>query len=330
MARQHHVKDDFTCRYLAIYLIIVVSCVFFLDACTSNPATNAPTDPALALIKTDKVLFFIQPAWNPNGKFIAVVGVTNCPDMCPYNIYAVDPKNGHTWKLVNKTAMDPVWTSDGRLGFFYEAPDPTSGGGIYITGLASFSPVLFQNNVESVAWSPDGRFTAIVESRYDKTTNLVQSYLEVTSLQSNENKQIFETPWAQSAAIGSVNWPPKGDTLVFTTGWYSGGNTGENHLYTVQSDGSQLHAHDDGIYGIGDAGWMNNNQWLYITNGIQGALAFLNIQNDCVINTDINGIDKSSISPDGNQLAFTHNGALGLVDFKKLLGQNFEKLSCPK
>ena len=99
---------------------------------------------------------------------------------------------------------------------------------------------------------------------------MLQSYLEVINLEFNENKPIFETPWAQSAAIGSVNWTPKGDALVFTTGWFSGGNTGENHLYTIQPDGSQMQSIGKGIDGIGDAGWMINNQWLYITFGKKG------------------------------------------------------------
>jgi hypothetical protein len=329
MTKQNR-ENEVPFRYLPIILFVTITCFLFLDACTLKATTNTPNDPSVSIIETDENLFLSQPAWNPNGKSIAVVGATTCQGMCPYSIYAVDPENGHTWQLFNKTAMNPIWTPDGRLSFYFEAPDPPSGMGIYITGLTSFNPVLFQKNVESVAWSSDGRFAAIVENSYDKTTNLLKSYLEIIQLESTEKSQIFETPWAQSAAIGSVNWTPKGEALVFTTGWFSGGNTGENHLYTIQSDGSHLHSIGKGIDGIGDAGWMINNQWLYITFGTKGALAFLNIQNDCVINTDIDGVDESSISPDGTKLAFTHYGTLGIVDLKKLLGQNFEKLLCLK
>jgi Tol biopolymer transport system component len=331
MSRQHDLAGEFNLRYMIIIFYIALISVFLLNACTSKMVVNELMDPAVSFIRTDMTLFFTQPAWNPNGKSIAVVGATICQGMCPYSIYAVDPLNGHTWQLVNKTAMEPSWTSDGRLSFYYEAPDPPSGMGIYITTLPSFNPVLFQKNIVSVAWSPDGKLAAIVESRYDKTTNLLQSHLEVTDLESAENKQIFETPWAQSTAIGSVNWSSNGDTLVFTTGWSSsGGNTGENHLYTIQSDGSQLRSHGNGIDGIKNAGWMINNPWLYITFGTKEALAFLNIQNDYVINSDIDGIDESNLSPDGTKLAFTHDGALAIIDLKKLLGQNFEKLSYSK
>jgi hypothetical protein len=317
-------------RFFPINFLVILTCLSILDACTPKATVNAPNNPSVSIIETDKILFFTQPAWNPDGKSIAVVGATTCQGTCPYSIYAVDPQSGHTWQLVNKTAMNPVWTPDGRLSFYFEAPDPPLGMGIYITSLSSFSPLLFQKNIESVVWSSDARFAAIVENRYDKTTNLVQSSLEVIIMETNENVQIFKTPWAQSAAIGSVNWLPNGDSLVFTTGWFSGGNTGENHLYAIQSDGSQLQLIGKGIDGIGDAGWMNNNQWLYITFGSKGSLAFLNIQNDCLINTDIDGINGSSISPDGTKLAFTHYGNLGIIDFKRLLGENFEKLSCNK
>ena len=118
-------KNAVTClasRFFPINLLVVLTGFIILGACSSKATPNAPKDPAVSIIETDEELFFTQPAWNPYGTSIAVVGATTCQGMCPYSIYAIDPQNGHTWQLVNKTAMNPTWTPDGRLSFYYEAP----------------------------------------------------------------------------------------------------------------------------------------------------------------------------------------------------------------
>lgn len=305
------------------YSLTILLCAIFLAACGMPP--ELPIDRATTMIKPDMDLQFKDPAWNPTGGYVAIMG-SPCGNLCPSQIYKVDPTNGHTSLLFDLPIEYLAWTPNGMLGFHWGTQDNIES--ILVTPVTKYNPVLIDRG-RIASWSPDGKYVAIFNDPYDSATNTYRSYLEIENLQTRETKAVYQIPSSAGGSINSIMWSSKGDKLVFTAWWSLGDNVVENHLYVTQSDGSNLNSYADSYDAKNDAGWMLDENWLYFVYGKDKELAFENIEYDCTMYTGITGIDDISISPDRTKFAFTHDGKLGIIDLEILLGSNFQWLGCP-
>jgi Tol biopolymer transport system component len=305
------------------YSFTIFLCTIFLAACGMPP--ELPTGRAITMIKPDMDLQFTNPTWNPIEDYVAIMG-SSCENRCPSRIYKVDPRNGHTSLLFDLPLDYLAWTPNGMLGFHWETQDNIES--IFVTPITKYNPILIDRG-RIASWSPDGKHVAIFNDSYDSTTNTHRSYLEIVNLQTRETKVIYQIPSSGGGVISSIMWSSEGDKLVFTTGWSLGVNVEENHLYVIQSDGSNLQSFADSFNAKSYSGWMLDENWLYFVYGKDKELAFENIEYDCQMLTGITGIDDISISHDRTKFAFTQDGKLGIIDIDILLGPDYQMLGCP-
>jgi len=298
--------------------MVLVSCV--------NMAIpqEAPEHPAVTKAEIDAPdLTFSLLAWHPSQQRIAADGLETClGDICPTGIYEINTSNGRVTKLADSHGS-PNWLADGEsLSFAWSTPDES---GIFISSANDFSPVFFHDG-SSAVWSPNGNYVAVAKRDYDGSTGRKITQLVVINLQTGEEIEFFQTPWATEARIDGIAWSPDSSELAFAVTWYQEGKEKtEDHIFIAQPDGTQwlLLSQDRVRY----PGWLPDGKWLFFTFGKEKRLAFVHIEKGCVIETDITNVDYPTISPDGKTIAFSF-GDIYLIDLNKLLGAGQQLLVC--
>jgi hypothetical protein len=76
--------------------------------------------------------------------------------------------------------------------------------------------------------------------------------------------------------------------------------------------------------------WVLGEEWIMFVEGDEGTLSFLRLAEGCKVPTEIVGIYKMDLAPDGRLLAFEDLGVVYILDLKVLLGPNYERLRCDR
>jgi Tol biopolymer transport system component len=314
----------FFSRIFTIYFIFVVG-FFLLGACVKGESISSTlSNPAISKVKTDMDLYFLQPVWHPNGDYVAIVGVNKCKGNCPSSIYGLQPSTGHVWEILHIQDINPIWTPDGLLSFWGDSQE--NGAGIYVSPITNYDPSFFHKG-STVSWSSSGKYASVYNIRDDNYTDIFNYNLEIIDLQSKKDTFVFPPPSTKGGAEGSMQWSTNSDQLAFVIIFHVN-DISESRLYTVQPDGSNLHSYAADYGEKNSAGWIKNDQWIFFVFGEEKTLAFVNVEEDCVVTSAISGIDNLALSPDQSKFVFTHYGDVWLIDTKILLGPNFEGLTC--
>lgn len=305
------------------WLILAGIFLITLSACLRRKIEGTLSHPAVSLLKADVTLMLRDPTWSPNEDLLAVNGTKVCIEPCYSNIYTLNSQTGELHLLIDDTFQaNPSWTSDpATISYARE-------NGIYILDLGNDSalPKFVASGFLS-SWSSDGKYVAIARGRGPTTsTGYTRPSIIVLDLATNQEQKVFETPEAREEVITGLSWAPNNSQLALSASWWEADRGYVGGIFIVNVDGTGL---QQMVEKAGLPGWMPDAEWLYFLEG-DGELAFAPLDFSCIVTPlDITGIDSAAISPDGEQLAFEHEGNIYLLDLDKLLGEQREALVCP-
>jgi Tol biopolymer transport system component len=209
--------------------------------------------------------------WHPSGRAM----LTTPYEVLDSHIYLWDTKTHKIMWLIG-AASDPKWNSDGsKIGFKYR----NSGRGredIYILDIASQKLTLYSGRYSAFAWSPDGRYIALVKEfptdlllidLHDSKRDLIllfkapsvryptwspdsqqiafvgdRSNIFVVSINDGSMQQLTNFSKKQLSFGDTFAWSPDGTRLVFT-----GRETRKQAIYTVSMEDGNVVAITDGL-----------------------------------------------------------------------------------
>jgi Tol biopolymer transport system component len=135
--------------------------------------TRQERDPACLARLTDTATENREPAWSPDGTFIAFTSMRDGN----LEIYVMGADGGRQTRLTNSPDADrlPAWSPDGTHIAFLSTPDLRDvHNDVYVVQPDGSGSQRLTNDglVSSFAWSPDSRHIAFVSYRDDRITRL--------------------------------------------------------------------------------------------------------------------------------------------------------------
>ena len=157
---------------------------------------------------------YVDPAWSPDGRCLAVTHVTYSSPDDEADYVEVKHPTGTLELLPGESAISGAasWAPDGRRLVLVGYQIPDQGGGLYIEGIgtragAALTPERFDEPYDDApAWSPDGSWIAF--SRYDKGVSRLY-------LIRPDGKRLHRLT---RTAGRNPSWSPDGKRLVFDDG----------------------------------------------------------------------------------------------------------------
>ena len=315
-------------RYILQLMIPALLTVTILSSCRENTIKQTRViNPAISEIVVELPnIIFGSIVWHPSRDLVAIVGYKSCLEGCPTSIYLLTPSDGKIRIFSEGYGQDsPEWIGNSNdLSFTWNNSDKP---GVYVTNISRYKPTFFYN-ASYAAWSRDGKYVALVKKEFDKNTSEKSSELSILKLDTRDEKLIYQTPWSLEARIQGVTWSPDGNDVAFATTWFQG-QKDEDHIYVMKADGTLLYKLTENLDNFQYPEWMLDGKWLMFVYGKEQRLAFFNVEQNCVVPTEITGVGYPSLSPDGKSLLYTA-GKIYKVDLSILLGSNFEALKCAK
>ena len=194
----------------AMAAAVVAGAGYFFWA--QRPAVDSPTTPirALTRITFDDGLQG-QPAWSPDGKFIAYVANQGGN----VDIWVQPLAGGRAVRVTSNPANDwqPDWSPDGNnIGFRSER----DGGGIFMVPALGGAERKLADFGYTPRWRPDGSSVLVVRKVpfFTGGGSLVQqAYLLATD--GSAPKRILETELAQFSDVVGMMWHPDGQRITF-------------------------------------------------------------------------------------------------------------------
>ncbi|HEX4947116.1 MAG TPA: LpqB family beta-propeller domain-containing protein [Blastocatellia bacterium] len=285
-----------------------------------------PASGGQATAITDEFNDARQPAWSPDGKWIAFQSYRDGN----FHLWIITPDGKQLTQLTSGTFDDrePHWSPDGKRIVF--ASDRGGNYDIWTIELATKKLEQLTRdpaNDYNPAWSPDGKRIAFVSERSaGRGVWLWQLETKQEALLSKSN-----------ATIAAPSWSAKGSQIVFQSGDRTSGKT-ELWAKAVDSEAlpQLLSTGDEDVFPF-RAAWLSDNEFLYtsdgqikranLSNSQRPAVAFeatikLNRPSyarkqrdfDSTAPRPVRGIYAPAVAPDGTRVAFTALGDLWLAE----------------
>ncbi|MHB8625581.1 MAG: protein kinase domain-containing protein [Aggregatilineales bacterium] len=205
---------------------------------------NTDGSGAHAVVTPSSAVFFERLSWSPNGAQISYVEYSEITKRTPYVVNA-DGSHAHTIGNSGNVSA-PVWSPDSKQLLFTDTENGKEQ--LYLvnadgSGLHKLSDST--GNDLQAAWSPDGKRIAFTSHRSNGQT--FSDAVWVMNADGSAVRQV--TP---NNKIGFLPvWSPDGTHLLF-----SSDTDGNDQLYTIALDGSDLRRLTDPPYFNGDAIWL--------------------------------------------------------------------------
>jgi Tol biopolymer transport system component/serine/threonine protein kinase len=198
----------------------------------NHPLAQAPALPPKTVPFTSLRGRVSFPAFSPDGKALAFAW--DGEDRHNTDIYVKLVGAGTPLRITTDPGYDydPVWSPDGRYIAFYRNSGPKKA--IFLVpALGGPERKLGERAVSfpGLAWSPNGKFLAIVDTGSPE----MSSSIYLLSLETGERQRLTSPP---TGSVGDLHvaFSPDGDTLAFVR--YRGASVGDIHLLRMKSDGT--------------------------------------------------------------------------------------------
>ena len=312
---------------VATFLVVGVLLEY---ACGRKPGPTQVLHEAVMETEADSSLGYLEPDWHPGGEILAVTGVQDCGfGRCPHDIYSIDLADMEVQRMFEPDLRaSPHWAPDGQSVSFQMSSDDDSG--VFVSAIDTYSPVFLVEGQPS-GWSLDGDSMAIYSERFLGMES-VKPILEIAlfSIGNREKDILYQSPASAGVFLQGVDWSPTGESLAFAVRLFTEDGATEHFLYTLRADGTGLQRHAEVLTDVREPGWMKSGDWLFVVHGEVSQLAFLNVESECVFETEVTGIHAPDLSPDGKAIAFENFGRIYILNLEELLGARLESLECPK
>ena len=307
---------------------VVVAVLVALVAAGCAPRRNVELlgHSSVTLLVADSKHMLFEPGWSPAGDRLIVDADVACPfGNCLFGTFIVEVGTGDLSPLLKPYSVSGgAWTSESDIVSFIDYDE--AGYGIHTVNLSSGERRFIVDGGQA-SWSPDGRYIAFARQTSLLPGSRALYSVFVSDLHSGREQIVFGLPSAAESSITGLAWSRDSNWLALSVHWLTLPEwIWTSSMFVVKVDGSELKHVTDGAW---EPGWLPDSKWLYfVTNDWR--LAFAPLMLDCIITPlDIENIRYPAISPSGDEIAFTHNRNLYLLDLDELLGPNREALACP-
>jgi len=300
---------------LAVMVAVVAGAGYYVLA--PRRATDSPAAPIRALTRlTFDDGLQGQPAWSPDGKFIAYVSNHGGN----VDIWVQPIAGGRAVRVTADPANDwqPDWSPDGNNIVFRSERD---GGGIYVAPALGGAERKIADFGYTPRWRPDGSSVLVVRKVpfFAGGGNLVQqAYLLPTD--GSAPKRILEAELAQFGGVAGMMWHPDGQRLTFF-----GRRLGEPSVVqiwtvpaaggtAVQSEGPPEFDEQTAALDLGEMRWAPKGDALLIQARSRGISNLWRVPVDpktlrytslpVRLTTGPGRDDELAVSPDGTRVAF--------------------------
>jgi Tol biopolymer transport system component len=285
------------------------------------------------------------PVWSPNGKKIAFRKYLTENDL-DTEIYTMNADGSVVTDLTNSPGDDwqAAWSPDGKKIAFVSNRDEPDAYNCYSTsGICNWEIYVMNSdgtglrrltdspNIDTdPSWSPDG--TKIVFSTYRHEADPLNCYRTAC------NYEIYTTG-ADGGGLSRLTvdphqdrypqWSPRGDQILFLR--KAGGSYYDpDHLYVTGTDGVGEHRLVDGLYNEDQATWSpDGNRIVFESNTQIHVVNRDGSGHDVLVNDIVSDPNDPNYyvaiynrdpvwSPDGTQIAFSHDECPYYCDYSRL------------
>ena len=262
-----------------------------------------------------------QPAWSPDGKFIAYVSNQGGN----VDIWVQPLAGGRAVRVTSDPANDwqPHWSPDGNRIVFRSERD---GGGIFVVPALGGAERKLADFGYSPWWRPDGSSVLVVRRVPFITAGYEIQEAYLLPRDGTPPKRVLETQLAQFANVAGVMWHPDGQRITFkgrrrtpptgTQVWtvpIAGGTV-------VQSEGSPEFDKETEALGLGEIRWAPKGDALFIQAFTRGVSNLWRVPVDPAtlryaglpvrLTTGPGPDSELAVSPDGTRVAFVTSSEL--------------------
>jgi serine/threonine protein kinase/Tol biopolymer transport system component len=259
-----------------------------------------------------------QPAWSPDGRFVAYAS----DQSGNFDIWVQPVAGGNALQITTDPATDwqPTWSADGNALAFRSERD---GGGIFAVPALGGRERRLTTFGFWPAFSPKGGDLLFVVRPPVQNASLVVPPVYLVGLDGAPPRRILEDELAKFTSVGSIIWHPDGRRISF-----SGNREGQSHFWTMPVDGSGPPVPNDvapevlarfkeaGLSG-GGVRWAPGGDALYLAGATQGIVNLWRVGVDPAslrwvagperLTTGAGSDGDMAASPDGRRLAFVTN-----------------------
>ena len=213
------------------------------DFCSARAIVVVREDGTSKVLALSSGSFSSDPAWSPDGKFIAVTGGRGCEaeaSFCDIDLYLLNVDDGTEQRLTHgeyRYLDPPSWSPDGRRIAFSARPNSQDDGEFRIytvnrdgSGAASLGGL----TGSQVAWSPDGRRIAYA-AKVDHQPVIWTADSDGAHATATTQRRESE-PSDQSD--NSPAWSPDGQRIAFSHSFTNADGFVVRQIFVMQADGS--------------------------------------------------------------------------------------------
>ena len=151
-----------------------------------------------------------QPAWSPDGKFIAY----SSNQSGNFDIWVQPLGGGRAVRVTSDAANDwqPAWSPDGNSIAFRSERE---GGGIFLVPALGGREVKLSDFGYSPQWRPDGSSVLVVRRPVLENASLVVQHAYLLALNGAAPRRVLEAELARFTSVDQIMWHPDGRRITF-------------------------------------------------------------------------------------------------------------------